>query len=121
MAHSTLLPTRAAADAPLVRLELRHGAARPTWHDVAGEEFLVGSVPGCDLRIPGTNLPPIICQVVRRPDGVRVRKLAPTQPVLLNGQPVVTQAALAHGDCLQIGSIELHVHLALLAGKRHRA
>src|SRR5262245_40860126 len=55
MAHPTLLPTRAAADAPLVRLELRHGAARPTWHDVAGEEFLVGSVPGCDLRIPGTN------------------------------------------------------------------
>ncbi|MFL5341768.1 MAG: hypothetical protein ACJ8F7_16610 [Gemmataceae bacterium] len=113
MAHPTSLPPRPAADAPLVRLELRHGAARPSWHDVTGEEFLIGSVPGCDLRVPGTNLPPIICQIVRRSDGVRVRKLAPTQPVLLNGQPVVTQAVLAHGDCIQIGPIELHIGLAL--------
>ncbi len=104
-----------------MRLELRHGAARPSWHDVAGEEFLVGSVPGCDLRLPGINLPPIICQIVRRADGVRVRKLAPTQPVLLNGQPIVNQAALAHGDCLQIGPIELHVALALPEPTRHHA
>src|SRR5258708_7533827 len=113
MASTPLMPTRAAADAPVVRLELRHGTARPSLHEVLGEEFLIGSVPGCDLRIPGSNLPPIICQIVRRPDGLRVRKLAPTQPVLLNGQPVVTQAALAHGDCIQIGPIELYVHLAL--------
>jgi chromosome segregation ATPase len=100
-------------EAPLVRLELRHGNARPTLHDVSGEEFLIGSVPGCDLRIPGANLPPIICQIVRRSDGVRLRKLAPTQPILLNGQPVVTQAALAHGDSVLIGAVELRVQLAL--------
>src|SRR5262245_45450385 len=113
MAPTSLMPTRAVADAPVVRLELRHGNARPVIHEVTGEEFLIGSVPGCDLRIPGSNLPPIICQIVRRTDGLRVRKLAPTQPIFLNGQPVVTQAALAHGDCIQIGAIELHVHLAL--------
>src|SRR5580700_2294191 len=113
MASSPLMPTRATADAPVVRLEMRHGSTRPSFHEVAGEEYLIGSVPGCDLRIPGTNLPPIICQIVRRADGLRVRKLAPTQTVLLNGQPVVTQAALAHGDSLQIGPVELHVHLAL--------
>jgi len=100
-------------EAPLVRLELCHGQARPTIHEVSGEEFLIGSVPGCDLRIPGANLPPIICQIVRRADGVRLRKLAPTQPILLNGQPVVTQAALAHGDAIVIGSVELRVQLAL--------
>jgi chromosome segregation ATPase len=111
MAHPT--PAPAAGDAPLVRLELRHGAARPSWHDVAGEEFLIGSVPGCDLRIPGSNLPPVIAQVVRRADGVRLRKLAPTLPVFVNGQPVVTQASLAHGDVIQIGALELHVQLAL--------
>jgi Inner membrane component of T3SS, cytoplasmic domain len=97
----------------LVRLEMRHGASRPSAHDVAGEEFIIGSVAGCDLRLPGTNLPPIIAQIVRRADGVRIRKLAPTQPVFLNGQPVVTQATLAHGDLLQIGQVELHVQLAL--------
>jgi chromosome segregation ATPase len=115
MAQPTLLPPGSATDAPLVRLELRHAGARPTLLDIPGEEFLIGSVPGCDLRLPGPNLPPLVCQIVRRADGVRVRKLAPTQPVLLNGQPVVTQAALAHGDCVQIGAVELHVHLALPA------
>src|SRR5262245_56298060 len=112
MAHS-ISAAPAAGDAPLVRLELRHGAARPSWHDIGGEEFLIGSVPGCDLRIPGNNLPPVIAQIVRRADGVRLRKLAPTLPIFLNGQPVVTQAALAHGDAIQIGNIELCVHLAL--------
>ncbi len=113
MPLSNQMPSRIAGDAPLVRLEMRHGAARPSWHDVAGEEFIIGSVAGCDLRIPGTNLPPIVAQVVRRADGLRIRKLAPTQPIFLNGQPVVTQATLAHGDVLQIGHVELHVHLAL--------
>lgn len=113
MPSSIQMPPRTAGDAPLVRLEMRHGAARPSWHDVPGEEFLIGSVAGCDLRIPGTNLPPVIAQIVRRSDGVRIRKLAPTQPIFLNGQPVVTQATLAHGDALQIGQVELGVQLSL--------
>ena len=44
--------------APAVRLELRQGAARPVTYDVTGDEFVVGTVPGCDLRLAGTNLPP---------------------------------------------------------------
>ena len=49
------LPSHAA---PTVRLELRHGSARSVVYDVPGEEFVLGSAPGCDLRLPGTNLPP---------------------------------------------------------------
>src|SRR5438067_4983558 len=54
MAHA--LPSHAA---PTVRLELRHGSARSVVYDVPGEEFVLGSAPGCDLRLPGTNLPPV--------------------------------------------------------------
>ncbi|HLW66305.1 MAG TPA: hypothetical protein VKS79_13410, partial [Gemmataceae bacterium] len=104
---------RVAAEPPLVRLELRHGSARPTLLEVRGEEFLIGSVPGCDLRIPGSNLPPIICQIIRRTDGLRLKKLAPTLSILLNGQPVTGQSNLAHGDCIRIGAVELHVQLTL--------
>jgi len=104
---------RVNAEAPLVRIEMRQGGSRPVSHDVAGEELLIGSVPGCDLRIPGNNLPPLIAQIIRRPDGIKIRKLAPAQPILLNGQPVVTQAALAHGDVLHIGTVELHIQLSL--------
>ena len=39
-------------------------------------------MPGCDLRLPGTNLPPVVCLIARQPDGVRLRKLAPTLPIL---------------------------------------
>src|SRR5262245_14575114 len=47
MAHPPLL------SAPAVRLELRHGTARPVVYDVAGDEFVIGAVPGCDLRLSG--------------------------------------------------------------------
>lgn len=112
MAAPSLVP-RVNLDMPLVRIELRHRGARPIVHEIAGEEFLIGSVPGCDLRIPGANLPPIVAQIIRRHDGVRIRKLAPAQPILLNGQPLAAQATLAHGDVLHIGTVELHVHLSL--------
>src|SRR5262245_53600185 len=38
--------------APAVRLELRHGSARSVVYDVTGEEFVLGSAVGCDLRLP---------------------------------------------------------------------
>src|SRR5262245_40590041 len=78
---------------PPVRIEVRNGTSRPIIFDVSGEEFLIGSVPGCDLRLPGTNLPPVVCLIARQIDGVRLRKLAPTLPILVNGQPVGHTAA----------------------------
>src|SRR5262249_13363761 len=38
---------------PAVSLELRTGSALPTTHEVHDVGFLVGTVPGCDLRLPG--------------------------------------------------------------------
>src|SRR5438132_1436427 len=88
--------------APAVRLEVRHGAARTVAYDVTGDEFVVGTVPGCDLRLSGANLPPVLCVVARHPDGPRLRKPAPALPLLLNGQPVQT-ASLQAGDVITLG------------------
>src|SRR5437868_3321276 len=99
MAHDPTLDT-----SPAVRLEVRHGSGRPAAYDVTGGEFLVGSVPGCDLRLAGTNLPPVVCVVTRGPDGPRLRKLAPVLPLLLNGQPVQS-APLADGDAITLGTL----------------
>ncbi len=96
--------------APAVRLELRHGSARPITYDVAGDEFVIGTVPGCDLRLAGANLPPILCVIARSSDGPRLRKLAPALPLLLNGRPV-QNAALRAGDTIALGGLSLIVHI----------
>ena len=44
---------------------------------ITGVEFLIGGASGCDLRLPASNLPPVICQITRKADGVRVRRLTP--------------------------------------------
>src|SRR5262249_32389936 len=100
----------AAGPTPTVRLELHQGNVRPTTHDVADAGFLIGSVPGCDLRLPGAGLPPVICLIAPHASGARLRKLVPTQPVLVNGRPI-TSATLAHGDRITVGAVELLVHV----------
>ena len=96
---------------PNLRLELRHGSARPVIYEVSDLGFLIGSVPGCDLRLPGTDLPPVICLITRHAGGAAVRKLVPTQPVLINGGPLAN-GPLADGDRLSLGAVELIVHAA---------
>jgi chromosome segregation ATPase len=95
---------------PEVRLEVRHGPGRPTTYAVADVDFLVGSVPGCDLRVPGAGLPPVLCLISRRPGGAGLRKLAPTLPLTVNGRPV-SSADLAEGDRIGVGKAELVVHV----------
>lgn len=99
------------ADAlPAVHLEVRQGNASPASYPLSDVGFLVGSVPGCDLRLPGTGLPPVLCLILRRPGGVTLRKLAPTQVVLINGK-VASQAELRDGDRVTIGAVDLLVQV----------
>jgi chromosome segregation ATPase len=101
--------------APEVRLELPAGSVRPTVYDVHGGEFLIGSVAGCDLRVPGAKLPPVLAVITRHSDGVRLRKLAPTAPVQLNGRPV-HHADLHDGDTIGLGEVAIGVRVGQGAG-----
>src|SRR5712692_3027317 len=95
---------------PQVSLELRHGTARPIVHDVSDLGCLVGTVPGCDLRLPAANLPPVLCLLVPSAAGVRLRKLAPGQVVQVNKQTVAS-TDLHDGDHITLGAMELVVHV----------
>ena len=95
---------------PMVRLELRQGAARSAVYDLSELGFLIGSVPGCDLRLPGADRPAVLCLISRSSDGVAIRKLAPAQPILLNGQAFST-SPLADGDRLTLAGAELVVRI----------
>ena len=66
MVKSSVLAAPMAADAPVPSLPVcasrcAPGSGRPTVYEVGDGGFLVGSVPGCDLRLPGANLPPVLC------------------------------------------------------------
>jgi chromosome segregation ATPase len=97
---------------PAVTLELHYGSARPTTHELHDVSFLLGTVPGCDLRLPGANLPSVICLISRRSSGVTLRRLAPVLPLLVNGKPI-TNSPLGDGDRVSIGPIELRVSVRM--------
>jgi len=119
--HPAVHPAAVPADGlPALRLELRHGSAPPIPHDVASVSFLVGTVPGCDLRLPGAALPAVCCLLTRRTDGVELRKLAPIGALLVNSQPAGTQA-LADGDRITLGAVELLVRITPVARVREPA
>ncbi len=96
---------------PSVRLEVRLGNNPPSAYEVGDGGFLVGSVPGCDLRLPGTGLAPVICLISKHAGGAGLRKLAPVQPITVNGR-AVTSTYLADGDRLAIGALEIAVAVA---------
>jgi len=97
-----------------VRLELRLPGSRPSVHDVTAAEFLLGSVAGCDLVIPGDELPPVLGVVTRTADGLRLRKLAPNLKLLLNGK-AIHHAPLSDGDTIAVGAAEIKVHVEAAA------
>jgi predicted component of type VI protein secretion system len=76
--------------------------------------FVIGCVPGCDLRLPRADLSPVVCLITRHAGGAAFRKHAPAQPVLVNGHPL-TQGPLADGDRVSLGSVELLVHVTAAA------
>src|SRR5262249_4363416 len=52
-----------------------------------------------------------LCLIARHANGASLRKLAPVQPILVNGR-TVTSTYLANGDRVTLGSIDLTVEVA---------
>src|SRR5207244_67158 len=107
---SPFAPAPPAADVsaalPTVRLEVRTGKGRSPVYEVGDGGFLIGGVIGCDLRLPGENLPPLSCLINRHVTGVSLRKLAPIQAIAVNGRPV-SSTYLADGDRVTIERVEI--------------
>ena len=109
-----LPPTNLSADRPelpRVRLDVRSGSGRSIGYEVGTDEFLIGGASGCDLRLPAANLPPVICQLTRKADGVRIRRLTPNLPVLLNKAPLPanTPTPVNTGDLLSLSGFDITI------------
>lgn len=109
-----MAPTASLKSGATLRLEVRLGTARPTAYEVGDGGFLVGAVAGCDLRLPGPNLPPVACLIARHAGGASLRKLAAVLPITVNGRPAAS-TYLADGDVVKLGPAELLVRLAVNA------
>ena len=113
----------ASSPLPAVRLEVRAGGGRPTVYEVGDGGFLIGGVPGCDLRLPGGNVAPVVCLISRHARGASLRKLAPVQPIAVNGRNV-SSTYLNNGDRVTVGTVEVAVTFtpgAGAAGRRRHA
>src|SRR5262245_20686936 len=110
-----VVPMTASAALPEVHLEVRQGAGRNARYALDHVDFLIGAVPGCDLRVPGADLPPVLCLIARQPGGARLRKLAPTQVLLVNGK-TAANINLADGDRITLGALDIFVHITGAAG-----
>lgn len=94
------------ASLPEVVLDVRQGSGRQHSCALGHVDFVIGTVPGCDLRVPGAELPALLCVLARYPGGLYLRKLATTQVMLLNGAPAAS-TDLADGDRLTIGVVDV--------------
>ncbi len=104
-------PTPDRPELPRARVEVRAGGGRPVSYEIATDEFLVGPAAGCDLRLPLPGTAPVAVQILRRADGLKVRRLAPSLVVTLNNVPLPanTPVPLGHRDRVTIGDVELTV------------
>jgi chromosome segregation ATPase len=110
-AARSVVPPVSASGLPSVRLEVRTGGGRPTVYEVGDGGFLIGGVPGCDLRLPGGNVAPVVCLISRHARGASLRKLAPVQAVAVNGRPSGS-AYLSDGDRISLGTVEITASVA---------
>jgi chromosome segregation ATPase len=100
---------------PTVALDVRQHGAHAATFALDAIDFLIGSVPGCDLRIAGANAPAVLCLFARHPGGLSLRKLSATHAVLVNGTSV-SQYDLVDNDRVQVGLLEIVVRISTPAG-----
>src|SRR5947209_4062145 len=119
MAHSSVpravapMASTTPASVGDVELEVRQRGVKPRKYSVPEAGFLIGSVAGCDLRVPGKDLPPVICMISATASGAELRRLAPMHPIQINGNSKA-KGGLQHGDKLVLGEVEIEIHITAL-------
>jgi pSer/pThr/pTyr-binding forkhead associated (FHA) protein len=104
-------PRAPAIEGVLIGLE---GPLGDTVHAVRAGEQLVGRTARCTLRLDSVYVSREHLRLCSTPEGVRVEPLSPTNPVLLNGNPIPRGgAALRDGDRLELGGTRFSFRTAL--------
>jgi hypothetical protein len=70
-----------------VHLELRQGEVAVAVFTLDGDNILIGTAPGCDVRLTQPELPPLLCLLTHEPGGLRLRQLSLTTTIEVDGEP----------------------------------
>lgn len=90
----------------IYRLKGTAGAVANQAFQLSGR-LLIGRADDCDIRIDEASVAPHQLEIsLLEEGGVNLRTLASSDSVLLNGEPV-TEAAMAGGDEIRVGSCRL--------------
>ncbi len=99
--------------APFLVLEIRRGKTgfpeRPVWT----RNFVMGSGPGCDLRLGSPHIPDAHSVLFIGENDVRIQWLAEAPALLINGEEQ-DEAILTDGDQIGIGPFEFTVQRLLI-------
>jgi chromosome segregation ATPase len=78
---------------------------------MAGDEFRIGGSDECDVQLPGSQLPPLVCRIARTPDGLRLRKSDAAFPIFVNGSQVrgLDPVPVRNGDRIAVGPADVTV------------
>lgn len=94
---------------PLI-LEVLQGRTQFRDRPVTSSRFLIGSGPACDLRLGGSEIPPVHSLIVVEHEGIVIEAMAPAPALIHNGRPT-TSATLQDGDSIRIGALEFRAHV----------
>jgi predicted component of type VI protein secretion system len=106
---------------PRVELEVTRGRTRQTVRPLESRAFLIGAATDCDLVLTDPQFPAVFAYVMRDADGARVRVIAESPALCVNGEQV-EETRLDDGDVIRTGPYEFRVRLtpAPIHGLIHR-
>ncbi|MDA0833316.1 MAG: FHA domain-containing protein [Planctomycetota bacterium] len=86
-------------------LEVNRGRTVFRRRPITNKSFLIGSGEHCDLQLGGQEIPLLFAMIQVDGEELKIRSLETEPGLKVNGR-VVTSAALADGDHIEIGSFE---------------
>lgn len=95
-------------DYPRIRLDVSSGLGRASVYHLTGSVCVAGSGENCHLRLSGLGVPQQLFRLERANQGVVLRRLHPTFPILRNQEIVQKPAVeIGHGDLIEAAGTKL--------------
>jgi predicted component of type VI protein secretion system len=95
---------------PRVELEVTRGRTRQSVRSLETRAFLIGAASDCDLVLTDPQFPAVYAYVMRDADGARIRAIAESPLLCVNGERV-EETRLDDGDVIRTGPYEFRVRL----------